>query len=416
MKIEGPDQREGKPAPSSKLRYLFFGTSAFAALYVFNCLLSLVDYWNDRYPKGTFDLSLLIGNIGGLVGLLSARQLSKTFTPGKLIMWGSPATFLGSALILLVGETVPVSIGWPKKALGAFGGFIVGAAGSITQTSITSYAFRFGAIEIAAMNSGIAVAGMVTVLIAMANIQFTSPSLTTQVISYEIFQLVGVLLIFSITKAYFNSAKSDHYLFSALKESDSSSYTDVQGSVGTFAQSNLHFKSKDEVSEAPPTIWSTFKIIYPYWLSIFVVYMITMSLVPGVVFGLGIGWDNPQSSQVILLIFNTVDLMGRYMFGIWVIESKSANLWMSLARILMVIFSAMVLMPSGMVEYMNNWSITLTITAITGLTTGYLNCSLFHLASEHTKGRHSVNSAFLMILGIMLGLAYGSLINVVGMN
>ena len=383
-------KREQKP--STALRYAFLFTCSFAALYVLNCLVSMVDYWKERYPDGSFAFALFLMHVGGTLGYIAPKLFLRCFSPAAILYVCNPLSFAGSALVLVFGDIIPAQDPLLSKLLGSGAAFVVGFAGSVLQTVSTAYGFRFGSKEIAYLNMGISASGISTVLIQMANIQFTSSSLTTQVISYELFQLVGVMVIFWITWAYFKDVPKDEFLY------------------------KVHRVLYADGKSSRPPMWRSFLLIYPYWFALFLTYTITMSLGPQMLFELGLGWDSPQANQVILLTYSVMDTLGRYIFAFWVVKSETASLITGLLRTLLIAAAVGVLIPEGYPEFKNNWILTLSLSAADGLTKGYLNCSLFHLASESTKGKHSVNSAFLMVLAIMGGLAYGSLVNVLAIN
>ena len=60
--------------------------------------------------------------------------------------------------------------------------------------------------------------------------------------------------------------------------------------------------------------------------------------------------------------------------------------------------------------------LTLLITGFMGLTTGYLNCSLFYLISRRVNQTLQDYAAFLAVLSVILGLIYGSYINLVSLK
>ena len=416
-KLVGGETQTRVHKPSINLRYTFLFTCSFAALYVLNCLVSMVDYWKGKYPDGSYAFALFAMHMGGMLGYISPTYLMRCFSPATLMYFCNPLSFVGSALVLVFGDFIPLQDQLTTKLLGSAAAFLVGFSGSVLQTVSTAYGFRFGSKEIAYLNMGISVSGIFTVLIQMANIQYTSDDLSTQVMSYELFQLVGVVVIFLITWAYFKDVPLDEFLHKPYTPEidDQKTKDDIQKAVLQRLTDHTS-KNRATVEQSQPSMWSTFKLIYAYWFSLFLSYTITMSLAPQILFEIGLGWDNPQANQLILLTYSVMDTVGRYLFAFWVLESPSINLTMSLLRILLIATSISVLIPEGFQEQKDNWILTLSITALDGLSKGYLNCSLFHLASECTKGKHSVNSAFLMVLAIMGGLTYGSLINVLAIS
>jgi Nucleoside transporter len=414
------------------LRILFFGTIGFGTLYVFNCLVSIVNFWTVKYgPRGLVD-ALAAKNFGGIIGYLISRPISGLFSKDKQLFIYPAITFLGSTTIFVVGELME---GQPelKMLIGLVSAFVVGAASSLIQCCITEYVFKFGTTEIAFLNGGRAFSGVVTTLIAMANIAIIpEDNVFAQALAYQIFQLVALIFIGIITLRYYKKYPNDAYLFgtpkSRLKSSSKSgiskpaesslsqnslSDTSRQMSEPLLIPSNLE-QNGPEVPQ--PSLWSTFKIVYPYFFNMFLVFVITMNLVPAISFAMGTGWNSLQSDQLIYLVFNLADLVGKMIFSYYIIESPLLNNLISLSRFGFVVIACYSIGPAQIQDLQNNMLVNLSFTFMVGFTGGYLNSSVFHVASSETKNEHQSNSAFLMIFAILGGLSYGAFVNTFGLT
>lgn len=415
------------------LRIMFFGTIGFGTLYVFNCLVSIVNYWEVRYgPRGLVD-ALAAKNFGGIIGYLISRPISGLFSKDKQLFIYPGLTFLGSTAILVAGELVERD-SYYKMGIGMVAAFTVGTASSLIQCCITEYVFKFGTAEIAFLNGGRAFSGVVTTLIAMANIALIPhDDVFKQALAYQIFQLVALIFIAYITLRYYKKFPEDDYLFvkpkrrlrrkanDASSNDTESNYTNQISLADSSRPATEQFllPAKEE-SVTPtvvnPSLWSTFKIIYPYFFNMFLVFVITMNLVPAISFEMGTSWDSLQSDQLIYLVFNIADLVGKMIFSYYIIESPFWNNFISLSRFGFVVMACYAIGPPHVKELNNDMLVNLTFTFMVGFTGGYLNSSVFHVASLETKNEHQSNSAFLIIFAILAGLSYGAFVNTFGLN
>lgn len=419
---------DGTPrTPSKFLRLLFFATYGFATLYVFNCLVSMVNYWNVKFgPKGLVN-ALAAKNFGGIIGYLVFRPISGMFPISKQLYIYPAVTVLGSTIILVVGETMPIGSDL-KLGIAMISAFMVGSASSGIQCCITEYMFRFGAPEIAFMNGGRAFSGVVTTLIAMVNIVFIpAHEVFTQALAYQIFQVVALLIIISITMRYYYLSSTDKHLFTVPKlarkarlaakaEAKAAAKRErekLQEQAGGINQPLVEIaQSAVSVSDLPdPSLWSTFKEIYPYFFNMFLVFTITMNIVPAISFAMGTGWESLLSDQLIYLIFNIADLVGKMIFSYCILENPFWNNLLSLLRFGFVVLACYAIGPDNIPMLRNNMWVNLSFTFGVGLTGGYLNSSLFHTAAQRTSSRHKPNMAFLLIFAILAGLSYGAFVN-----
>ena len=430
---KSPVNKRPKVEERDSLRILFFGTIGFGTLYVFNCLVSIVNYWNVRYgPRGLVD-ALAAKNFGGIIGYLISRPISGLFAKNKQLFIYPSLTVLGSTAILIAGEFIEERDSMIKLGVGLVSAFVVGAASSLIQCCITEYVFKFGTAEIAFLNGGRAFSGVVTTLIAMANIALIpQEEVFRQALAYQIFQFVTLIFIGFITLKYYRKYPEDEYLFgkpkrkvkklgqasSKLSEDSMTNQITIVDTSRQLTEPIILQQGTDQgaVSVPDPSLWSTFKIIYPYFFNMFLVFVITMNLVPAISFAMGTGWDSLQSDQLIYLIFNIADLIGKMIFSYFIIESPFWNNFISLTRFGLVIMACYAIGPPQVKELQNDMLVNLSFTFMVGFTGGYLNSSVFHVASSETKNEHQSNSAFLMIFAILAGLSYGAFVNTFGLN
>ena len=165
-----------------------------------------------------------------------------------------------------------------------------------------------------------------------------------------------------------------------------------------------------------PGLASTLAIISPYFFNMILIYAISLGVFPGFTFAMGLGWSNFGTSiQIILLIFNLGDMFGKYLYSKLPMKAGPAPLFSSLARVVFVAFVLVLFNDkTTMPELIGQWWVTALYVSLLAISNGYLTSALFSLSSERAPDRHKRNSGFLMTLGLLLGLTYGSLTILLG--
>ena len=163
-----------------------------------------------------------------------------------------------------------------------------------------------------------------------------------------------------------------------------------------------------------PSLISTMMLISGFFFNMILIYTITLSIYPAFCFALGLGWDSPASIQVILMIFNFGDLIGKYLYSMVSLKDGWAPQIWSLARIGFSIFIIIVFGSQTDYGMQNKWQVTSIFTLLLSLSNGYLTSALFSLSSERVPDRHKKNSGFLMTMALLFGLTYGSLCMLLG--
>lgn len=404
---------ENNQAQSDKLIYkVFFYVAGLSTLFVFNCVLSQLKWYEFRFDKkADFEIPFYY-NAGSFSAFLVFDQIMKVLKFKHAILGIPPLLVMISVVIFCMGEYI--NDGQTSKMkyysmlpLMVFGGF----SNSILQTNLIRYTFGFTFVEITAYNSGTALVGVLANLVAMGNAYaipgVDSKSFTAQAINYLIFQIVTLVLVLLIFIRYNSVVLANQVLSETESISSEKQLGDTIVDVSPSQISNQSFRPE-------PTLIDTIKIIAPYFFNMILVYTITLAIFPGFCFGLGIGWKNPATFgvaiQVILLSFNIGDFIGKTIYGILPLRDNIVPHLVSLIRIVFVAFIVFVFVgEEPRAQFIDNASVTLIFTFLLALTNGYITSGLFSLSSERAPKDHKGNSGFLMTLGLLFGLTYGGL-------
>ena len=389
---------------TSVLSLVFFCTGGLSSLFVFNCFISMEPYWKERYGPSTLRYILFAMNIGGIAGFLTYRPASRFLRLKWQAILLPPLSFFCSLGSYALGELLPEESLAKSLAINA-AAFVVGLSGSFLQNCFTQMCFSFGDAEIASMNSGMGLAGVLTALIALLQAAYLPSQSTSESALYYIsFQAFIVVWILGVCLRFYAMQKRLAAKLSAIKAEKSS---ELSTKLLTDSSPNTSIK-------LAPSLGSTFKLIYPLVISLFCNFLISMSIFPTISLGLSLGWEGPTEVQVTILNYNVLDLIGKALFAVMPLYSHGANHSVVLLRFLHNVFAAYVFggVAANQADITGDWRVSLGFTAVLGIFGGYLNSSLLAAAARKASGPHGNNAAYLMVLAIMSGLLYGSGVNV----
>lgn len=389
-----------EPAKRPLIHYIFFWTAGVGTLFVWNCVLSLTDYFANRYNPQASKYYPFFYNLGGFSAFLAFSQIVKRISFKHIIM-GVPIILVVIFIaIYVVGEyyeTVNTGKFSIFLALVTIGGFF----NCILQTSLIGFSFAFTFIEISYFNTGTALVGIITNLIALVNTLIfdadqtpgkESEKYAKKGLVYLIFQIIALIIILGIFWIY---CKTCHDLLPKLER-------------------NAVVQTENaKPSEPQPSLLSTMMLIIGFFTNMILIYTITLSIYPSFNFALGLEWDSPAYIQIVLLIFNVGDLIGKFLYSKISVKDGPLPQLLSLARIVYTIFIVIAFGGDGQ-SSLYKWWINAIFTGTLAISNGYLTSCLFSLSSERVPDRHKKNSGFLMTLGLLSGLTYGSLVILLG--
>lgn len=400
----------------STLHYLFFWTSGIATLFVWNSVLSLTDYFQDRFNATADKYYPFFFTFGGFVAFLFFDVIMKR-TKLRTVMMAVPSLLVVIFIVIFALGELYKEVNNTKfgimLALTAVSGFF----NSIMQTGLIRYAFGFSFVEISYYNTGTALVGVIVNVIALINslIFVKTDSSPPEEVSqqffwkgliYTVFQVVAlgaVLVVFARYGAAY--MKEDPNEPEPQPQLEGEMISVQGGSAATLAS---------QVPEA--RLSATLGIISPYFFNMILIYAISLGVFPGFTFAMGLGWSNFGTSiQIILLIFNLGDMFGKYLYSKLPMKAGAAPLFSSLARVVFVVFVLVLFNDKTTVPgLIGQWWVTALFVSSLAISNGYLTSALFSLSSERAPDRHKKNSGFLMTLGLLLGLTYGSLTILLG--
>lgn len=397
---------EAKPM----IHWVFFWTAGISTLFVWNCFLSLSDYLGSRYRDDAISYYPFCFSLGGFLSFLILDKIKQYFTLSQLIITIPCLEVIISIAVFMAGEFEEEKNS-EKFAVLLFLCFVCGFLNNIMQTGLIQYSFQFTYKEVSYFSAGTAVAGVLTSIIALINaLALDNDAYYKKGLIYLIFQVISLSVIVYIFTQYFAWKTKQDSL--AQKTIDTSSENVKPVSIAIAKEDEVELETP--ANDASPDLLSTFSYIHPCWTNMFLIYAISLSIHPVFNFAFGLQWDSPASVQVILLLFNIGDFVGKTVYGSYPMTNGFKAFFSSITRIVFSIITIVSFMPNGTTAFTNKaWLTTLFVLALS-LSNGYLTSALFSISSERSPDKHKANSGFLMTMSLLLGLCYGSLCVLIG--
>lgn len=363
------------------LRTLFYLCCGTSGLFVFNCVLSMQEYFESMYGKAIFTTIIFSLNLGGVAGFLLYPYL-RTKAENRLLVIVCPVLmFVSSALSLVFGELLDVST--TKSLLCGLCTALIGFGGSMNQCASTCLVLRETHKEMATYNGGLAVAGILTSAVAMVEMWLLADNdIGERAAWYLIFQAIVTGFIIWISIKYWENIKET--------------------------------KSSEELTVSPK-ITTTFLMIHPFLSGIFYIFMVSMSVHPAMTLAIGLNWDHPVAPQITLLNYNIGNLLGNALYHTYPANLDSTVLTAALLQTIYIIAGVFgVNYPLQIMGWQALY--TTVLVYLLSLLTGYLCSALLHRASLRIPASHHDNSSFLLVFALMSGLLYGSFANLLAVQ
>ena len=370
------------------IHWVFFWFLGIASLFVWNCMLTLTDYYSKRIHPNVENYDGFFFNVGGFIAFLLMDSIGK-YISFKTLLMSVPcfqvAVFVG---IYILCEFMGGEQSSPLKQtiffiLITFAGF----SNCNMQTNAIRYAFKFTHVEVSVYNAGSGVAGMLTSTIALALAYFEDQSkVSRNGLVYLVFLAISLVFIMIVFMRYFAAG---------LEGKDDSPPISADS---------------DKQKDVGPRLLDTYKQMNPFLCNMILVYSITLGVYPAFNFSMGLGWDHPAAAQYILLTYNVGDFLGKIIYAKFPLKDNWLPHCISLARVIFIGYILYVFGREASPSYLlNDPYITIGFTAVLSLTNGYITSSLFSLSSSRVSSKHQSNSGFLMTASLYLGLAYGGM-------
>lgn len=376
-----PPQSKGMP------HWIVFSVIGVATLLGWNAVLSSVDYLALVYPRVknpllTLTAAFQIPNLLVIL-LLSVYGQLITFRIRFVLGFGFYVFYL--SLLPVIAEEMDPATGWDLFVALTV---VAGAANGATEASLYGYANQFGPAALQKSQGGQSMSGVIisicrvtTKLLFLEESDGENGTRASAFLYFAIgafLSLVCVLLFYAVTSLRSESKKRDRRIdFSLVKEAwgHVRHYSVVLGSN----------------------------------------YIVTLAIFPGLVVSLvSSEFFSPESGwlpTLLIAAFNVMDWIGKEFgaMGRWRLQN--------LRQLMVEVAVRIVLLPVFLLcvhGYLSNDMFFFFITAVLGLSNGHASVNSFILAEGalpcSDRQRLTESAGYIMILGLVLGIAVGVLL------
>lgn len=151
--------------------------------------------------------------------------------------------------------------------------------------------------------------------------------------------------------------------------------------------------------------------LYPLFFVIILCYTTTLSSFPSLCFTGKVEPAMPKGgSSLIILIYNIGDFGGKLAYGAFPIKDNIGTLLYVVIRAVGVNFAYYLMTVQAFDDVMYQWWVNYLLLAILALTNGHLTSACFSLSPARVEDRLKKYSGFIMTMGLLLGLWYGSFV------
>ena len=374
---------------SSTFTLIFAISISLASVLTYSCFLSMATYFKDKFNPDMYNTAIFYDNVGSLIGLLLYKQIAQRVAAGRLIMSLIVANLICSVAIMIIGETMTKS--FLKILIGSLVVFIVGFSGNLLQCSSINIFFQYDHKVKSFYNGGFALSGITTTTVAMIQTNFVSETdIFRSAFYYMIFHATICVGVFIISWKYFQQHPEHNICYPSIENS--------------------------EYRVSKVTLSHTFKKVYPILVSLFFIFFMSIAMPVLCALGLKLGIDNRPSLtiQIVYLIYHISDLIGKISYSWLKLENLTAAHSLTLSKIFLIVIPILALSGSDIASLRDNWKITVTLIMLEGSSKGYLNSCYYHLASCRVSQPHLSNTSYLCLISLIVGMLYGSFINMVG--
>ncbi|KAL1517052.1 hypothetical protein ABEB36_000867 [Hypothenemus hampei] len=445
------------PADSFNVVYMSFILGGIGFLLPYNSFIMAMDYFKVRYPSTpvVFDMSLVY-IVVALLTVLTNNFLVETFTLNSRINFGYIMSFF-TLIFVVVCE-----IWW--EAWGTATSYTVNLAAvavvsvgcTVQQSSFYGYTSMLPpkytqAVMVGESTSGVftSIVRVITKLIVNelrgSTVYFFTVSVSTVLTCFAMYHMIRRSDFVQFYIALCDRAKT-HITLEPTEDAGLIETNDVQygilkiqtsppptgnqlsfanpayepsAPVPTYKVEDVVVRGRQSVSTGPVGInaikrgiqarWEVTKAIYPYMISICLVYFATLCIYPGVaseVVSCALGSWMPI---IMMALFNASDLIGKMIAsgaGYW---TGARLVKCSIIRLVLIPLMIMCVAPRESPRF--SAEITAFINSILlGVTNGILGSVPMIQAPTKVEDRHRELTGNMMTLMYMLGLATGSLL------
>lgn len=388
------------PTDTYNLVYLIFLLQGTGVLFPWNAFISSPDYFMRLYGNQTLFYFSLAYSYPNLIGLIFMVKFGKKIP----IIYRILVPYFVIVFVLLAVPIMGFAGIENHRTLGLALTLVLvvltGVASSVLQGSLFGFGGMFPPKYMTALMSGNGVAGFLVSLLRVltkATIESGKPSMWDLTLSSSIYFFLSCFIVILCIISFVFALRSkftQHYMLRAESSTESRPIQQVTD----YDEENI--KSKISIIAIAKKIWLMA-------LSVFLTFVVTIGLFPGLVTNI------PSSSKnfmvewlpvFLVLDFNLFDLIGRYAPSWYQLKSTKIIAWSTISRVLLIILFMFCIRP----KLFHNDLIPIALVCILGLSNGYLSSMQMMTAPQLVESYERETAGMIMTFMLVFGITMGS--------
>jgi hypothetical protein len=393
-----------------KLWVTFWLFTGISTLFVWNSVMSLTAYWTAQIQPGIQNVYGFYFMLGSFIGFFFFNPINKRLTyKTSVIIYPAIMTVI-FIFNLIMGEFIENQS--VKAVVFLILCFTQGFINNMVQLNQTRLMVGFGSKEGILYNAGTGIAGCGCSLLNFV-LTFTPLSVTMQ---YCIYLALVVCLL--VTMIMISTKWCNHY--GCESDSDRIGSGTISAEENPNSLENMRKKVVLQLSlssgdETLKQRWDALKVVYVGSSLMFWCFVVTLGVFPVLCFVTGTGLSPLHNFSAVTLIYNIGDLAGK--FGVFVLPVKNDSTfyvygWVR-GAFLATFFGFMVAMKDN--AFWGSSALSIILIVLLGATNGHFTTVNFGI----TPGKLGANARYgasCLVLALLFGLVYGSLVDALVMG
>lgn len=405
------DYRDPRKNGLWKLFFLFAGIST---LFVWNSVLSLTSYWAAKIAPGIEHYYGFPFMFGSFVCFFCFDSINRKISYAKQIyVWPLLMVSIFGVYFVL-GEFVPNPT--VKSIVFLIGCFVQGFINNILQMSQSRFVMSFTFEEIRLYNAGTGIAGMGASFLNYG-LTYVPVSVTWQFILYLLLVLIVLATIIAVdlafTKHFINPKDVTEAELSEplMIEKQEEGFDSKKNELLNRRKEVYNVINRNEGADTWTHRIQVWKKLYPVTTLMWWCYVVTLGVFPVLAFKVGAAFPTVHNFAFVTLVYNIGDYVGKCYSNLLPMHDGKAYYVYGSSRglILCVVFAFCVMWVEN--PFWGSPIFTIIMQLLLGLTNGHFTTITFGIAAGRVKPEEIGTGAGLIVLHLLFGLVFGSLVD-----
>ena len=442
--------QDDAPAINDPLFTIFALFTGVAPLFIWNSILSLSEYWVEKFNPNIPNQMGFYVNIGALFAFAVSDLMNKCLKwKQQIIIFPTILTIL-LVVIGIVGESI--SDADVKTWIFLISCCIFGFVNNLTQIQLMQFIVNFGVVAITNNSTGMGLTGFLCASVSFI-LSFIPMGVTYMYVVYTALVIILYILMITVFIKFSKKYTNDEFIQMGIRDEnelfafenkvcdyikmfekskpsekfsqESKLLKDTLSEAAQSPENFILFRHKIKashilanISKKEPFIKkiNALKFIYPLAGLMCTLYIVTLGTFPAMTFITGIGMAPLHGFPLIILVFNTCDTIGRYGYMFLSVGDNWKFYTIAMFRnIFIAVFYALCL-TFKQNEFFGSTTLSVILLILLSLSNGWLSSALFTLPAGRLERNEKKHAGYIMTFCLLIGLTYGSLVDALSIH